>query len=55
MASSIPTDIKYIVRTPGVYGGKPCIEGHRIAVHDIAEMVRQGHTPSNSLRNTIPR
>ena len=38
------TDIKGIVRTPGVYGGLPCIEGHRIAVHDIAEYVHQGYT-----------
>lgn len=40
-----PTDIKGIVRTPGVYGGLPRIEGHRIAVHDIAECVHQGYTP----------
>lgn len=33
---STATDIKHIVRDPKVYGGKPCIAGHRIAVHDIA-------------------
>ena len=54
MASSIPTDIKYIVRTPGIYGGKPCIEGHRIAVHDIAEMVRQGYTPEQIVVEHYP-
>jgi hypothetical protein len=35
--TAIPIDIKYLVRMPGVYGAKPRIEGHRIAVHDNAE------------------
>jgi uncharacterized protein (DUF433 family) len=50
--TTIPTDIKYIVRTPGVYGGKPRIEGHRIAVHDIAESHNQGIPPSRLRPNT---
>ena len=25
-----------IVRTPGICGGRPCIEGHRIRVQDVA-------------------
>jgi uncharacterized protein (DUF433 family) len=41
----VPTDIKHIVRDPDVYGGKPCISGHRIAVHDVAMWHRQGQTP----------
>ena len=40
-----PTEIKGIVRHPQVLGGKPAIEGHRIAVHDIAAHIRQGYTP----------
>jgi uncharacterized protein (DUF433 family) len=39
------TDIKYIVRDEKVYGGKPTIEGHRIAVHDVAASLWQGLTP----------
>jgi uncharacterized protein (DUF433 family) len=25
-----------IIRTPGILGGKPCVRGHRIAVHRVA-------------------
>lgn len=39
-----PTDVKYIVRDPEIFGGKPCIEGHRISVHDVATWHRQGET-----------
>lgn len=40
-----PTDIKYIVTDPEVYGGRPIIAGHRIAVIDVAIWTRQGMTP----------
>ncbi len=40
-----PTDIKYIVIDPEVYGGRPIIAGHRIAVIDVAIWTRQGMTP----------
>jgi len=30
------TEIKYIVRDEEIYGGKPRIQGHRIAVHMLA-------------------
>lgn len=49
-----PTDIKYIVRSPDVYGGKPCIEGHRIAVHDIAVAHNQGYSPERMLVECFP-
>lgn len=39
------TDITYIVRDPDVYGGRPTIEGHRIAVIDVAVWTKQGMTP----------
>lgn len=32
-----PVDLgSLIVRSPGVAGGKPCVQGHRIPVHRIA-------------------
>ena len=35
-----------IVRTPGICGGRPCIEGHRIRVQDVAiEYERQSLSP----------
>ncbi len=36
------------MRHPQVLGGKPAIEGHRIAVHDIAAHVRQSFTPEQT-------
>lgn len=48
------TDIKHIVRDPDVYGGKPCIEGHRIAVHDIAVSYNQGYTPEQMVEEHYP-
>ena len=33
-----------IARTPGILGGKPCIEGHRIGVHRIAGWWKLGLT-----------
>ena len=52
--ATIPTDIKHIVRTPDIYGGKPCIEGHRISVHDIAESHRLGLTPEQIVSEHYP-
>src|SRR2546421_3175009 len=46
-----PTDTKHIVRDPEVYGGKPCIEGHRISVHDIAVWHQQGRTAEDVARD----
>lgn len=45
------TDIKHIVRDPGFYGGKPCIDNHKIAVHDIAVLHNQGYTPDEVVRD----
>ena len=51
---STATNIKHIVRDPDVYGGKPCIEGHRIAVHDIAVSHAQGYTPEQMVADLYP-
>ncbi|MEO7001062.1 MAG: DUF433 domain-containing protein [Ktedonobacterales bacterium] len=40
-----PTDIKYIVIDPEIYGGRPIIPGHRIAVIDVAVWTQQGMMP----------
>lgn len=42
MAEQVAT---HISRDPAVYGGKPCIEGRRIAVHDVAIRWRQECRP----------
>ena len=42
---AIPTDIKYIVTDPEIYGGRPIVAGHRIAVIDVAVWTKQGMTP----------
>jgi uncharacterized protein (DUF433 family) len=36
------TEVTHIVQDPDVLGGKPYIEGHRIAVHHIAWWYLQG-------------
>jgi uncharacterized protein (DUF433 family) len=41
---NVPTDMKYIVTDPEVYGGRPIIAGHRIAVIDVAVWTKQGMT-----------
>lgn len=43
--SRMPDDSKYISVTPGVRGGRPCIEGTRISVMDIATLERMGVSP----------
>lgn len=53
-AETIPTDIKHIVRTPELYGGKPRIEGQRIAVHDTAEAHREGYSPEQIAAELFP-
>lgn len=45
-----PTEVKYIGRDT-LYGGKPRIQGHRIAVHDIAVAHRQGQPPEVMARD----
>jgi uncharacterized protein (DUF433 family) len=41
----------YISKTPGVCGGKPCIEGHRVRVQDVVvEHEWQGLSPTEICR-----
>ncbi len=48
---ALETGYKHIVCTPGFYGGKPCIDDHKIAVHDIAAYTHQGMTPEALAKN----
>ena len=50
-----PTDIKHIVITPGFYGGKPCIDDFKIAVHDVAALRNQGYTPEQIIADHYPQ
>jgi len=35
---------RYIVRSPGVRGGNPLVQGTRIAVHDVVGLLQNGET-----------
>lgn len=51
---STATDIKHIVRDADIYGGKPRIAGHRVAVHDIAVCHNGGYTPEQIVKGVYP-
>ena len=42
-----------IVKTPGVLGGKPRIEGHRIGVHHVVELVIYGDHAVEDVAATV--
>lgn len=50
--SAVITD--RITRTPGVCGGKACIEGHRIRVMDIAIMYENQGMSANEIVEQYP-
>lgn len=39
----------YIISTPGVRGGKPCVSGTRITVYDVLEYLAGGMTETQIL------
>jgi len=43
MADSIVVGESYIVRAPGILGGSPHIEGRRLGVHTIANLIVRGN------------
>lgn len=47
---SSPTEIAHIVQDTDILGGKPHIEGHRIAVHHIAWWYTQGMSAEDLAR-----
>ena len=42
-----------IVETPGVLSGKPRIEGHRIGVHHVAELVIHGEYAVEDIASSV--
>ncbi len=49
MAATVET-YRYIVKTPGVCGGKARIENSRIAVHDVVGLLQNGETVDSITR-----
>lgn len=45
------TTYQYIVSTPGILGGKPCIKGTRISVELILETVANGASVADIVRD----
>jgi uncharacterized protein (DUF433 family) len=53
--TSTKTEYSYIVRTPGVVGGEPRIDGHRVRVRDIvAARDLGGLTPEEIAASVYP-
>jgi uncharacterized protein (DUF433 family) len=48
-AKPVPASYPHIEKTPGVCGGKACIEGTRIRVLDIWGLHRRGYQPQKML------
>lgn len=49
MAVAVET-YRYIVKTPGVCGGKARIENTRVAVHDVVGLLQNGETVESVTR-----
>lgn len=50
MAADHETLLKRITQVPGMCGGRPCIRGLRIRVQDIMEMLADGMTEAEILK-----
>lgn len=46
---------RYIVRSHGVRGGNPIVEGTRIAVHDVVGLLQNGETIDTLRANCFPQ
>ena len=53
-ASKIEPSYRYIVRTPGVRGGHPRVDGTRIGVHDVIGLLQNGETIESLVVNCFP-
>ncbi len=46
---------RYIVRSPGVRGGNPIVEGTRIGVHDVIGLLQNGETVDTLTAKCFPQ
>jgi uncharacterized protein (DUF433 family) len=53
-AMSKETPNGYIVQTPGVCGGKPCIAGSRIRVQDVAILYEEAGNSPEQIHEAFP-
>lgn len=44
---------RYIVKTSGICGGNPRIEGSRISVHDVIGLLKNGETVDSVVRQLV--
>lgn len=49
MAATVDT-YRYIVKTPGICGGKARIENTRVGVHDVIGLLQNGETVESAIR-----
>jgi uncharacterized protein (DUF433 family) len=49
MATAVATSYAHITKTPGVCGGKACIDNTRVRVNNIAALAERGYTPAQML------
>ena len=48
------TAYRYIVKTPGLRGGNPYVEGSRVAVHDVIGLLQNGETIDTVIARCFP-
>lgn len=46
---------RYIVRSPGLRGGNPTVEGTRIGVHDVVGLLQNGETIDTLTAKCFPQ
>lgn len=51
--STVGTEYAHIVRTPGVFGGEPCIAEHRIRVRDIVAARDRGGLTAEEIASSV--
>ena len=52
---SVSQSYRYIIRTAGVRGGNPAVEGTCVAVHDVIGLLQNGETVDSLRQNCFPQ
>jgi uncharacterized protein (DUF433 family) len=52
---AVSESYRYIVRSGGVRGGNPIVEGTRVGVHDIIGLLQNGETVDSLRQNCFPQ